>query len=162
MTDTRPRVGRPTDLWLAERARALVATRRGTAGEPRSFAISTDGRRCCYLRARDAHDTRLALWLLDGGGVPQLVVDPGELGDETRVADAERIRRERSRERATGITSFSATPGLDLVVFSHDGRLHAVTTVDGARRAITTDGPVVDALREAPGFLLATSLTSAG
>jgi len=144
VTDTRPRVDRPTDRWLAERARALSATQRGTAGQPRSFTLSADGRRCCYLRAKDADDPRLALWLLDVGGVPQLLVDPGDLGDETRVADAERVRRERTRERAAGITSFTATPEVDLVVFAHDGRLHVVTTADGARRTLTTGGQVVD------------------
>ncbi|HSJ43598.1 MAG TPA: prolyl oligopeptidase family serine peptidase [Euzebyales bacterium] len=144
MTDTRSRVGRPSDRWLAERARALGATQRGASGQPRSFVISADGRRCCYLRAKDTDDSRLALWLLDDAGDPRLLVDPGDLGDETRVADAERARRERTRERAAGITSFSATPGLELVVFAHDGRLHVVTTADGARRTLTTDGPAVD------------------
>jgi dipeptidyl-peptidase-4 len=144
VTDTRTRVDRPTGRWLAERARALGATQSGTAGQPRSFVISADGRRCCYLRATDGDDPRLALWLLDDAGGPRLLVDPGDLGDETRVADAERARRERTRERAAGITSFTATPGLDVIVFAHDGRLHVVTTADGARRTLRTDGPVVD------------------
>ena len=144
MTETRPRAGRPTDRWLSERARALGTTQRGAAGQPRSFTISADGRRSCYLRARDTDDPRLALWFLDDTDVPRLLVDPVRLGDETRVADAERARRERTRERAAGITSYAATPGLELVVFAHDGKLHLITTADGAHRAIATNGPVVD------------------
>ena len=144
MTGTRPQADRPTDRWLAERARALGAAQRAFAGQPRSFTLSTDGRRCCYLRAKDVDDARLALWLLDDAGAPRLLVDAGGLGDETRVADAERARRERTRERADGITSYAATPGLELVVFAHDGQLHLVTTADGAHRRIPTDGPVVD------------------
>lgn len=135
--------GVPNDRWLSERARALAATQRGTAGLPRAFTVSPDGHRLCWLRAVDGEDTRLGLWTLRDG-VPALLVDPGDLGDEATVPDAERARRERTRERGSGLTSYAATPALDVVTFAYDGRLHVVSVPNGDRRVLDVPGPVAD------------------
>ena len=134
----------PADRWLSERADALAATHRGAAGQPRSFAASADGRRVGWLRAVGPDDPRLGLWITQDGDAPTLLVDPADLGDETAVADAERARRERTRERGSGITAYAATPDLELIAFAHDARLHVVSVTDGSRRVLDVPGPVAD------------------
>ncbi len=133
-----------SDDQLAELARAFAVTRRGTLGRPGGFVLSADGGRVCYLRALDRADPAQALWLADGDGEPRLLVDPRDLGTETTVADDVRALRERTREQASGITAFAATPDLRVVTFVHDGVLQVVSTVDGTRRALDVPGPVVD------------------
>jgi dipeptidyl-peptidase-4 len=140
-----PEASRPVgDDQLADLARAFAATQRGTLGRPRAFVLSTDGDRLCYLRALDRADPRQALWLADSEGEPRLLVDPRDLGAETTVADDVLALRERTREQASGITAFAATPDLTMVTFVHDAVLHVVSTVDGVRRTLDVPGPVVD------------------
>jgi dipeptidyl-peptidase-4 len=134
----------PDDERLTHLAEALAATRRGTLGLPRSFAVGTDGRRVCFLRAASADDPRQGLWLASRAGQSRLLVDPARLGDEVDIDDVERAMRERTREQASGITAFSGTPDLSIVTFAHDGRIHVVATDDGRHRTLDVPGPVVD------------------
>ena len=71
-------------------------------------------RRVLFLRTRGGEDPVTCLWRLDladgGGGRERLVADPAASwnsgpGD---VPEAERVRRERARERAAGIVAYSA------------------------------------------------------
>jgi dipeptidyl-peptidase-4 len=134
----------PTDEWLTDRARALAVTQQVVAAQPRSFALSGDGRRWCFLAARSSSDHRLGLWLMGDEVAPQLIVDPDDIGDDRDVPAAERAHRERTRERAAGITAYAATPDLTLVALAHGGRLHLVSTADGTHRSIDGSTAVVD------------------
>src|ERR1700761_8443421 len=113
--------------------RQLASTRRFTLGVPRAVTVSRDGGRVLFLRTRGGEDPVTCLWRLDlaredgngRGGRERLVADPlaswnSGPGD---VPEAERVRRERARERAGGIVAYSADAACQTVVFALDGRL---------------------------------------
>ncbi len=133
-----------SDHALIARARTLAIGLHDTLGHPRAFAVSADGTRLCYLRALSRSDRRQALWMCAAAGPPVLLVDPDDLGDEMTVPDAERARRERTREHASGITAYATTPQLDTITFVHNARLHVLSTDDGTIHALDLPGPVVD------------------
>jgi dipeptidyl-peptidase-4 len=141
---THDQQGRPTDDWLIERARALAVTQEVVAAQPRAFTVARDGRHWCFLAARSPSDQRLGVWLMGDDSPPRLIVDPDELGDERDVPAAVRAHRERTRERAAGVTGYAATPDLALVAFAHGGRLHLVSTADGTRRIVDGTDAVAD------------------
>jgi len=136
--------GRPDDGQLTALATELAATRRGTLGQPRAFAVGADGQRVCFLRAAGPRDGRQGLWCWDGDRDAHLLIDPATLGDEGDLDDVERARRERTREQATGITAFSATPNLDVVTFAYSGQIHVVMPGDGRHHRLRVAGPVID------------------
>jgi dipeptidyl-peptidase-4 len=121
----------------------LARTQRFTLGVPRAFTISPDGRRVLFLRSRGGEDSSSCLWLLDDD-TERLLVDPGALGAGGPIPDAERVRRERARERSTGIVAYAADAALSTAVFAVDGRLWMIRTAGGSPRLIPTAGPVVD------------------
>ena len=114
-------------MVLDEFPRQLARTRRFTLGVPRAVTISADGGRVLYLRTNGGEDPVSRLWLLD------LAHDAGEqlLADPTaswnvgsgEVPEAERIRRERVRELASGIVAYSADDSCRTVAFALDGQL---------------------------------------
>ncbi|MEZ5282489.1 MAG: hypothetical protein R2770_18675 [Acidimicrobiales bacterium] len=81
--------------------RQHARTRRFTLGAPRSFDVSSDGRRVFFCRSKGGDDPQTCLWVLDAAtGQQTLLVDPGSLDiDDSNLTAAERARRER-REQA--------------------------------------------------------------
>ncbi len=113
-------------------ARQLARTQRFTLGVPRSFQVSPDGRRVAFLRSRGGADPVTCLWVLDvGSGQERLVADPAEIGAGGEPDPAEKARRERSRERASGIVSFAADAGLRTAAFGLDGRVYTADLTAG-------------------------------
>ena len=114
--------------------RRQARTRRFTLGEPRDFRVSDDGSRVTFLRSSGPVDPVNSLWVLDvASGVERLVADPGGGaahggGD---VPAAERARRERVRETASGIVSYDVDEALTAAVFALEGRLWRVSLVEG-------------------------------
>src|SRR5215472_11100493 len=100
-----------TDTFPRQQAR----TRNFSLGVPRSLVISPDGSRVAFLRSKGGSDPVTCLWVLDlpAGqdstvpGSERLVADPAALGAGQDEPAAEQARRERSRERATGIVAFA-------------------------------------------------------
>jgi dipeptidyl-peptidase 4 len=145
-------------VTLDDFPRQLASTRRFTLGVPRAVTVSRDGSRVLFLRTQGGEDPVTCLWRVDlaegagdsGGGRERLVADPAALwnlgaGD---VPEAERIRRERARERAAGIVAYSADANCRTVVFGLDGRLW-VLRVDPREPAdvpeqVPTAGAVTD------------------
>ncbi|MDH2430613.1 prolyl oligopeptidase family serine peptidase, partial [Sphaerisporangium sp. TRM90804] len=128
---------------IDEFPRQIARTQRFTLGVPRAFTLSPDGRRLLFLRTRGGQDRTSCLWLLEGGR-ERLLADPGALGAGGPVPEAERIRRERARERAAGVVAYAADAALRTAVFAVDGRLWAVDTGGGDPRPVDTAGPVTD------------------
>ena len=115
--------------------RRQARTRRFTLGEPRDFCVSDDGSRVAFLRSSGPVDPVNGLWVLDvATGVERLVADPGRLAGgraDRDLPDAERARRERVRETASGIVSYDADEALTAAVFALEGRLWRVNLAAG-------------------------------
>ena len=107
--------------------RQYARTQRLTLGEPRNIVVSPDGKRVLFLRSAAGNDTVNSLWLCHT-----------ERNTETCLADIralltgtssenesaqERARRERAREGAAGIVSFSCDSEVHHVAFAVSGRL---------------------------------------
>ncbi|MDQ1685761.1 MAG: dipeptidyl-peptidase 4 [Frankiaceae bacterium] len=111
-------------------ARLYARTQRFTLGEPRAFTICAGGERVLFLRSVSGTDARTGVWRLDlADGVEHAVVDATEVGDDANLPAEERARRERVRETAGGVVSYSASEDGKRLVFSLAGRLH-VADVD--------------------------------
>jgi dipeptidyl-peptidase 4 len=111
-------------------ARLYARTQRFGLGEPHGFTICAGGERVLFLRSVSGTDPRTGVWRLDlADGVEHPVVDPGDIGGDASLPAEERARRERVRETAAGVVSFSASEDGRRLVFSLGGRLH-VADVD--------------------------------
>jgi dipeptidyl-peptidase-4 len=111
-----------TDTFPRQNAR----TRGFTLGVPRSFQISPDGSRVVFLRSKGGSDPVTCLWQLDvATGREHLVADPARLGADGDLDEAEKARRERSREQAAGIVAFGCDADVRLAVFGLSGRVYA-------------------------------------
>ncbi|HET7012780.1 MAG TPA: prolyl oligopeptidase family serine peptidase [Streptosporangiaceae bacterium] len=127
--------------------RQLASTRRFTLGVPRAVTVSRDGGRVLFLRTRGGEDPVTCLWrldLADGGGRERLLADPAASwnfgpGD---VPEAERVRRERTREQAAGIVAYCADADGRTVVFALDGRLWVQRVGDDPRQPAGLPEPV--------------------
>lgn len=107
--------------------RQYARTQRLTLGEPRNIVVSPDGKRVLFLRSPAGNDSVNSLWICHP-----------ERNTETCLADIrallnnskpdhesaqERARRERAREGASGIVSFSCDSEVHHTAFAVSGRL---------------------------------------
>ena len=139
-----------TDSFPRQHAR----TQRFTLGEPRNITVSPDAKRVVFLRSAGGSDPVNALWVFDvATSTERLVADPRVLlatgDDETRgdihdLPAEERVRRERAREGAGGITSYATDRNATVVAFALAGRLFAGGLVSGQARELAVEGPVFD------------------
>jgi dipeptidyl-peptidase-4 len=139
--------------------RQQARTRRFSLGAPRSFSISPDGARIVFLRSKGGDDPVTCLWQLDvASGTEHLVADPAALNaaDED-LPPEEKARRERAREQAGGIVSYSADAGLRTVVFSLSGRVFTadLTAAGTGPRELTVQTPALDPRPDPAGRRLA-------
>jgi dipeptidyl-peptidase-4 len=97
-------------------------------GRPVRFTITPDGRRVLFLRSRGGEDPMRLLWSFEvGSGEEQLLVDPVTLSDDGSAPSAqERIRRERARDRSSGIADYSADEDVRHVVFTVQEKLNVL------------------------------------
>jgi dipeptidyl-peptidase-4 len=136
--------------------RQYARTQRLTLGEPRNITVSADGRRIFFLRSSSGSDSVNSLWMLDQeAGVEKLLVDPRTIGAnlDTELPPEERARRERLREGAGGITSYTCDPNFSTVIFTLSGRLHIAQVAGKGSadvREINLPHSVFDA-RQRPG-----------
>ncbi len=126
--------------------RQYAATRRFTLGTPRNIQISADGHRVLFLRSKAGDDPVLCLWELTiATGVERLVVDPNDMADlDADLPAAERARRERAREGAAGIVSYSLDDEATTAAFALGGSLFSVELAAGTLRSHATDAGVFD------------------
>jgi dipeptidyl-peptidase 4 len=126
--------------------RRYARTQRFTLGRPRGVTVAADGSRAAFLRSGAGDDRVNRLYVLDlASGEERLVADPIQLlaGAGEQLDPAERARRERSRERATGIVAFATDPLLRTAAFAIGGRLFAAALdrQDGAEPGRQAAGP---------------------
>ena len=123
-------------------------TQRLSLGEPRNITVSDDGHKVVFLRSNAGDDPVNRLWLLDvESGHETLVADPHVMlgaDDANDLPPEERARRERLREGAGGITSYSTDTHGARFVCTLSGRLFVGDLHQVKVREIRTVGPVFD------------------
>ena len=126
--------------------RQYARTRRFTAGVPRQFTVSPDGERVVFCRSGSGADPTQSLWVLDvATGVERRIADPATLiRVDADVPAEERARRERARDRATGITTYATDRAGRVAAFGLSGRVWLVDLEYGGPRELAAAGPVVD------------------
>jgi dipeptidyl-peptidase 4 len=133
--------------------RQYARTRRFTLGEPRNVTVSPDGERVVFLRSRAGDDPVNCLWIVDAHtGDERLVADPVELlsgtehdvDDPTDLPPEEKLRRERLREQASGITAYATDDAVTVTAFALGGRLFLAGLLSGRARPLDVAGPVFD------------------
>jgi dipeptidyl-peptidase 4 len=130
---------------LDEFPRQVARTRGFTLGVPRSFTVSPDGRRVAFIRTKTGDDPVSCLWVFDVDGAKErLVFDPGAEEAEAELTDAEVARRERARERSSGVTSYATDDAVRRAVFVVGGRLFLADLVEGSARELSAPGAVDD------------------
>lgn len=143
---------------LDEFPRQFARTRAFTLGVPRSFTVSPDGERVAFLRSRSGDDPVSCLWVFDTAtATERCVVDPRDLvaADEEHLTDAERARRERARERSSGVTEYDTDREVRRAVFTISGRMFLADLVEGTARELSSPGPVDDPRLDASGARIA-------
>ncbi len=127
--------------------RRFALTQRFSLGVPRRFGVSPDGHRVLFTRTGGGSDPVSRLWLYEDGA-ERVIVDPASLGGEPdsegRLPEAERARRERAREHATGVVAYATDAAARVVAFALSGALWAVRTDRGAPFPVPAAGPAVD------------------
>ena len=130
---------------LEEFPRQVARTRGFTLGVPRSFTVSPDGERVAFIRTKTGDDPVSCLWLFDVDGAKErLVFDPGAEEAEQELTEAEIARRERARERSSGVTAYATDEEVRRAVFVVGGRLFLADLIDGSARELSVPGAVDD------------------
>jgi dipeptidyl-peptidase-4 len=122
----------------------MAKTKQFTAGVPDDFTITADGM-VLFLRSRAGDDSVNCLWRLDPAtGAETLVADPLVLlgGTDEELSQEEKTRRERSRERGSGIVGYTADAEGKVAAFALSGDLWAVQRSDP--KLLATAGKVMD------------------
>lgn len=116
--------------------RQYARTQRLTLGEPRTFSISPDGQRIVFVRTASGDDPVNQLWTYDVQTKQEdLLLDPRELGaDLSSLTEEERRRRERAREGASGIVTYSTDSELNTIATVVGG---ALVVVDIATKMVS-------------------------
>ena len=130
-----PLAGRhPGDLAFP---RQSARTQGFSLGIARSFVVAPGGERVAFLRSASGSDPVHALWVLDlEDGGERVVFAPGEHDPDVaapQLTPAERARRERARERASGVVAFACDRDVTVATFVERGRLFHVELTPGGR-----------------------------
>ncbi|GAA1112193.1 prolyl oligopeptidase family serine peptidase [Kribbella jejuensis] len=117
-------------------------TGRFTHGLPKAFTLGNE--HVLFLRTAGPEDPTSCLWQLTATGEEQLVVAPEDLDAGGALPEAERVRRERGRERTFGIVAYSTDRSARQIVFALQGVLYHLDGPEALPREIWTAGRVVD------------------
>lgn len=129
--------------------RLAARTLRFTLGIPRNIRVARDGSRVWFIRTPDGTTRTGALWVHDArSGAEECLVDPvtllGSAGEQ--LSDAERSRRERSRESAAGLVGFDVDEAGRWATFALSGAVWSARLADGpgnrADRLTGTSGAI--------------------
>ncbi len=127
--------------------RQQARTQRFTLGAPRNVTVSPDGARVAFLRAAGPEDPLTSLWVLDlASGEERVVTEPSALlaGDPSDLPPEERVRRERARESAAGITGYATDADHRVVAAALAGQLVVGDLVAGTAEVVPVPSAVID------------------
>lgn len=132
--------------------REYARTLNYTLGAPRTFRVTRDGKRVFFLRSTSSSEKTLDLWYLDmrekepEKAKESLLIRFSDLEHHDVMSrpdpESERVRKERLREAAGGITTYAISALGDIVAFTVSGDVY-VTYVSGTFQTIFA--PVGDA-----------------
>lgn len=145
---------RPVDLTAPDFPRLHARTQGFSLGVPRSLTVAAE--RTLFLRGEGDRPEQ-ALWCLDGDG-ERLLADastlmPADLAED--IPAEELARRERARERGSGIVAYATDTNADIAVFALSGKLMACDVASGLTEQLAVDGPVVDPRPSPDGRMIA-------
>jgi dipeptidyl-peptidase-4 len=121
--------------------RQVARTRSFTSGQPRNVIVSPDGERVVFLRSRSGADPVNSLWVVDlATGMERVVFDPAAGDASGAMTEAERARRERARERASGVVAYATDRDVRRAAFVHGGSLVVVDLATGVAETQPTPG----------------------
>lgn len=133
-----------------------VETVNYTLGVPRAFRLSKDGTKIFFLRAKSQIDRRQELWLgtfVDSPSrslIERRLVSTTDLykvsKHNTKDPEAERHRKERMREAASGITTYSIDDAGSVVAFAIGGNVFVQKTAKGSQLRCHKVGEATDVL----------------
>jgi dipeptidyl-peptidase-4 len=127
--------------------RQSARTQRFTLGAPRDLTVAPDGSRVAFLRSGGPEDPVTALHVLElPAAVERCVADPRRLlvAGLDDLPPEERVRRERAREAAAGITAYATDRAHVVAVGALAGQLVVADLVAGTSRLVAVPPPVVD------------------
>ena len=145
---------RPVEVTVPDFPRLHARTQGFSLGVPRSLTVASE--RTLFLRG-DGDRPEQALWCLDDDG-ERLLADaaslmPADLPDD--IPAEERARRERARERGSGIVAYATDTDADIAVFALSGKLMTCDVATGLTEQLAVDGPVVDPRPSPDGGMIA-------
>ncbi|MGR4864499.1 S9 family peptidase [Caulobacter sp. LARHSG274] len=114
----------------------------------KGVALSPDGKRVTYLKAKPEAANVQDLWAADvKGGEPYRLIDAAALSPGTKeLSEAEKARRERTRTSARGVVEYSWDKQGRFILVPLDGDLYLDSVADGKVSRLTeTPGDEVDA-----------------
>ncbi|UAL11979.1 S9 family peptidase [Caulobacter segnis] len=114
----------------------------------KGVALSPDGKRVTYLKAKPEAANVQDLWAADvKGGEPYRLIDSAALSSGAKeLSEAEKARRERARVSARGIVEYSWDKQGRFILVPLDGDLYLDSVADGKVTRLTeTPGDEVDA-----------------
>ncbi len=114
----------------------------------KGVALSPDGKRVTYLKAKPEASNVQDLWAADvAGGEPYRLIDSAALSSGAKeLSEAEKARRERARVQARGIVEYSWDSQGRFILVPLDGDLYLDNVADGKVTRLTeTPGDEVDA-----------------
>ena len=143
--------------------RQKAATRNFQLGAPRSFHICADGQTVLFLRSSHGRDSANSLWALEVSTKQEtIIVDTADLSAVTEdLPAAERARRERMRETASGITSYSTDDSGRLLTLALSGALYVTNVDTKSTQVLAVTSPVIDPHMSPDGSRIAWSTGSA-
>ena len=107
-----------------------------------------------FLRSSGGNDAANSLWVIDRGETARKVFDATEAGDG-ELSDAERARRERMREQAGGVVSFTVNRSFTSAAFVLGGAINVVDLQSGELRSVTSSDAPFDPSFEPDGDRIA-------
>jgi dipeptidyl-peptidase-4 len=133
----------PDDDFPAVYARS----QRFSIGVPRNLSVVAGGTKVLYLRSHDGHDPAMCLWQNDlASGAETRLACPKllALSDGAALSPAEKARRERARESASGIVDYDIDQAATKACFALAGVLFVLDLTTGDIASPSVEGPVFD------------------
>ncbi len=127
---------------------ALYArTQRFSIGAPRNITVLKGGAVVLYLRSHDGRDPAMCLWQKDlASGTETRLACPKLLSipEDSGLSPAEKARRERARESASGIVAYAVDSSGRRVCFALAGALFVFDRETGETTSPAVEAPVFD------------------